>query len=99
MFKISDVAINEEYTNVPGDWHWKMAPLDDRLRQRFQDAVILGSRVAYNEIMLPFRGRSAHRTKVPGKPDPDGIKEWALCCDRYLWDWLYYSALCGNPAL
>ena len=46
--------------------------------------------------MIPFRGRSAYRTKVPGKLDPDGYKIWALAWKGYLYDWLYYSGTVGT---
>ncbi|KAL5316185.1 hypothetical protein ACEPPN_017063 [Leptodophora sp. 'Broadleaf-Isolate-01'] len=41
--------------------------------------------------MLGYRGRSAHVTKVPGKPEPNGFKVWVLCEKGYMFDWLYYS--------
>jgi hypothetical protein len=64
--------------------------------ERFQAVMTLGSRVAYDEQMLPFTGRSAHVTKVPGKPHPDGFKVWALCDRGYLYDWLYYLGTAGT---
>jgi Transposase IS4 len=93
--KVSDIDDDDKHADVPGDWHFKISPLDERLMERFQDAVTPGSNVSYDEQMLPFRGRSAHVTKVPGKPHPDGFKVWALCDDGYIFDWLYYSGTAG----
>jgi hypothetical protein len=94
--KVSDIDVDDEHKDVPGDWHFKVSPLDERLMKRFQDAVDLGSNISYDEQMLPFRGRSPHVTKVPGKPNPDGFKVWALCDGGYLFDWLYYSGSAGK---
>jgi hypothetical protein len=96
MIKVSDIDQDDEHADVPGDWHFKISPLDSILMERFQEAVTLGSKVSYDEQMLGFRGRSAHVTKVPGKPCPDGFKIWALCDHGYIYDWLYYSGTAGK---
>ena len=96
MFKVSDIDQDRKHEDVPGDWHFKLSPLDGHLQERFQAVVIPGSRISYDEMMIGFRGRSSHRTKVPNKPDPDGYKIWALCEDGYLYDWLYYSGSQGT---
>jgi hypothetical protein len=94
FFKISDV--NKDQDNVLEDWHHKLTPLDTHLQERFQAVVVLGSNISYDEMMIPYRGRSAHVTKCPGKPDPDGYKNWALAEKGYLYDWLYYSGSVGK---
>jgi len=91
IIKVSDIDQDNEYVDVLGDWHFRLSLFDNRLMERFQTAMTPGSRVAYDEQMLPFTGRSAHVTKVPGKPYPDGFKVWALCNRGYLYGWLYYS--------
>jgi hypothetical protein len=78
-FKVSDIDQDREHADVPGDWHFKLSPLDNHLQERFQDVVTLGSKISYDEMMLPFRGRSAHRTKCLGKPHLDGFKVWCIC--------------------
>ena len=96
MFKISDIDTDREHSDVAGDWHYKLSPLDKHLQTRFQALVIPSSQISYDEIMILFRGRSTHRTKVPRKPDPDGYKIWALADKGYLYDWLYYSPTVGK---
>jgi len=96
MIKVSDINEDRKYADVPGDWHFKISPLDERLINRFQEFVIPGSKLSYDEQMLPFRGRNAHVTKVPGKPHPDGFKVWALCDHGYIFDWLYFSGSAGT---
>ena len=86
MIKVSDINQDNEYKDIPGNWHFKVSPLDSILMERFQEAVTLGSKVSYDEQMLGFRGRSVHVTKTPGKPCPDGFKIWALCDHGYLYD-------------
>jgi len=86
MIKVSDIDQDDEHVDVPSDWHFKISPLDSILMERFQDAVILGSKVLYDEQMLGFHGHSAHVTKVPGKPCPDSFKIWALYDHSYIYD-------------
>jgi len=95
IIKVSDINQDRQHADIPGDWHFKISPLDERLMSRFQEFVIPGSKLSYDEQMLPFRGRSTHVTKVPGKPHPDGFKVWALCDHGYIYDWLYFSGSAG----
>ena len=96
MFKISDVDKDREHDDVPGDWHFKLSPLDSHLIEKWQAFVIPGSKLSYDEMMIAFRGRSIHRTKVPGKPDPDGFKVWGIAEDGYVYDILYFSGTQGT---
>ena len=96
IFKVSDIDDDLEHKDTPGDWHFKLSPLDTHLQEQFQAVVILGSKISYDEMMIRFRGRSSHRTKVPNKPQPDGFKLWTLCEKGYLYDWLYYSGTQGT---
>ncbi len=95
MIKVSDIDQDREHADVPGDWHFKVSPLDTRLMERFQAVVTPGSKVSYDEMMLPFCGRSPHVTKVPGKPHPNGFKVWTLADHGYMYDWLYFSGSAG----
>ena len=74
MIKVSDINQDDEHIDIPSDWHFKVSPLDERLMKHFQAVMTLGSRVIYNEQMLPFRGCSIHIMKVLGKPHLDGFK-------------------------
>ncbi|PVH67519.1 hypothetical protein DL98DRAFT_443407 [Cadophora sp. DSE1049] len=94
FFKISD--IDDDRDLIPADWHHKLSPLDTLLQAQFQAVVTLGSHISYDEIIIGYRGRRTHVTKVPGKPEPNGYKNWALCCKGYIYDWLYYSGSCGE---
>ena len=93
-FKVS--SVHEDRDLEPEDWHRKLSPLDEKLQERFQGVVIHGSQVSYDEMMIPWAGRSQHVTIVKGKPDPNGFKLWTLAEQGYCFDWLYYS---GNPRM
>ncbi|PMD15241.1 hypothetical protein NA56DRAFT_354308 [Hyaloscypha hepaticicola] len=56
MFKISDIDTDREHADIAGDWHYKLSPLDEHLQTCFQEVVVPGSQVSYDEIMIPFRG-------------------------------------------
>jgi hypothetical protein len=47
--KVLNVDIDDEYKDVLGDWHFKLSPLNERLMKRFQDTIVLGSNISYNE--------------------------------------------------
>ena len=95
MIKVSNINQDCEHADVPSDQHFKVSLLDTRLIKRFQAIVTLGSKLSYDEIMLPFRSRSAHVTKVLNKPHPNGFKVWTLADYRYMYDWLYFSGFAG----
>jgi hypothetical protein len=48
--------------------------------------VVLGQNVSFDEMMVPFSGRSKHTLKMKNKPILEGFKIWALCDHGYLWD-------------
>jgi hypothetical protein len=103
FFKVSDIANDLDTTNTNDtkreDWHKKLSPLNTHLQERFQAIVIPGSRISYNEIIIGWRGRSIHTTKVPVKPQPDGFKCWAIGEKGYLYNWLYYSGVYSMSSL
>jgi len=72
-------------------WHMKLEPLASLLRTKFQDYVVLRQNVSFDEMMVPFSGRSQHTLKIKNKPVSEGFKVWALCDHGYLWDFLFYS--------
>lgn len=96
IIKVSNIEQDDEHANTPGNQHFKISPLNSILIERFQEAVILGSKILYDKQMLAFHGHSAHVTKVPGKPCPDGFKIWTLYNHGYLYNWLYYSGTIGE---
>jgi hypothetical protein len=72
-------------------WYTKLDPLADLLCSKFKAYVVLGQNVSYNEMIVLFSGRSKHTLKIKNKPIKEGLKIWALCDHRYLWDFLFYS--------
>jgi hypothetical protein len=74
----------------------KLEPLASLLRTKFQAYVVLGQNVSFDEMMVPFTGRSKHTLKMKNKPISEGFKIWALCDHGYLWDFLFYSRTCGE---
>ena len=77
-------------------WYTKLEPLASLLRTKFQAYVILGQNVSFDEIMVPFAGRSKHTLKMKNKLVKEGFKIWALYDHGYLWDFLFYSCTSGK---
>jgi hypothetical protein len=77
-------------------WYTKLEPLASMLRTKFQAYVVLGQNVSFDEMMVPFSGRSRHTIKMKNKPISEGFKVWALCDRGYLWDFLFYSRTSGK---
>jgi hypothetical protein len=65
-------------------WHTKLESLASLLRTKFQEYVVLGQNVSFDEMMVPFSGRSRHTLKMKNKPISEGFKVWALCDHGYL---------------
>jgi hypothetical protein len=68
-------------------------PLYEVLRQQFKAYVVLGQDVSFDEMMVPYTGRSSHILKMKNKPIAEGFKIWALCDHGYTWDFLWYSRI------
>ena len=77
-------------------WHTKLEPLSNILRTKFQEYVVLGQNVSFDEMMVPFSRRSRHTLKMKNKPVSEGFKIWALCNHGYLQDFLFYSRTSGK---
>ena len=52
---------------------------------------MLGQNVSFDEMMVPFSGRSRHTLKMKNKPVSEDFKIWTLYDHGYLWDFLLYS--------
>jgi hypothetical protein len=74
----------------------KVEPLASLLRKKFQAYVVVGQNISFDEMMVPFTGRSKHTIKMKNKPISEGIKIWALCDHGYLWDFLFYLRTFGK---
>jgi hypothetical protein len=55
-------------------WHMKLEPLASLLRTKFQEYVVLGQNVSFNEMMVLFSKRSQHILKMKNKLISEGFK-------------------------
>jgi hypothetical protein len=69
---------------ITTQWYMKLEPLSSLLRTKFQAYVVLGQNVSFDEMIVPFAGRSKHTLKMKNKPVKEGFKIWALCDHGYL---------------
>ena len=61
------------------------------IHEKFKRYIELRTEVSIDEMMVRYTGRTQHTTKVKNKPIPQGYKVFALCCEGYLYDWIYWS--------
>jgi hypothetical protein len=61
-------------TPITTHWHMKLEPLASLLCTKFQDYVVLGQNVSFDEMMVLFSGRSRHTLKMKNKPISKGFK-------------------------
>ena len=54
-----------------------------------------GSKIAVDECMQQFAGRSDLRVTIPNKPTPEGIKIWSVGQDGILLRWLWHQPASG----
>jgi hypothetical protein len=55
-------------------WHTKLEPLASLLHTKFQEYVVLGQNVSFDEMMVLFSKRSRHTLKKKNKPISEGFK-------------------------
>ncbi|KAI9146920.1 hypothetical protein HJFPF1_12948 [Paramyrothecium foliicola] len=53
--------------------------------------VVVGCRIAIDEIIAGFKGRSRYKVTIKNKPTPTGLKIWALAAGGYLLWWLWHQ--------
>jgi len=74
-------------------WTDKLEPLSSHLRRRSRELYLPSTHVATDEMMVRFKGRSAHTVRMPSKPISCGYKILAICDAGYTIDWLYTSRI------
>ncbi|SRR6266487_3941791 len=89
-FHVSDPG---EDSKVAKTWYGKLWPLYEVLRKQFQAWAVPGQNVSFDEMMVPYTGRSSHTLKIKNKPIAEGFKVWALASHGWTQDFLFYSRL------
>jgi len=80
-------------------WYEKVEPLASILRQRFRQYYLPGTKVAIDEMVVRFCGRSKHTLKIRNKPIKENYKIFALCDHGYTYRFLWYSSTQGIAEL
>ena len=62
------------------------------LQQRFRQCYLPATKVAIDEIVVRFCGRSRHTLKIRNKPIKEGYKIFALCDHGYTYGFHWYSS-------
>jgi len=84
--------ISPPYQHLPrAQWYEKFQPLANLLATKYQALLVPASKVAVDEMMIKFTGRSVHTTLIRGKPIPQGYKVLALCDHGYTYSFLFTS--------
>ena len=94
-FHVSDPRIELEVK----DWYKKLDPLASVLEERFRAYYLPAIKVAIDEMVVRFCGRSQHILKIRNKPIKEGYKIFALCDHGYTYSFLWYSSTQGIAEL
>ncbi len=76
--------IEEEEEEEEKTWWWRLEPLLNTFRIVCQTYLILGTKVAIDEIMVRFHGRLSDTCKMLNKLIKQGYKIFALAEDGYV---------------
>ena len=90
-FHISDPRISLEKK----DWYKKVDPLASILQERYRSFYLPSTKVAIDEMVVRFSGRSHHTLKIRNKPVKEGYKIFALCSHGYTYGFIWYSSSVG----
>ena len=73
---------------------YKVRPLLDQLKGRFQQVYVPGRRISVDEELMKWRERLAFKQYIPAKRARFGVKTFFLCdTNGYLWNFQVY---CGK---
>ena len=81
------------------EWYRKLEPLASTLQERFQKYYFPGNKVAIDEAMVRFFGRSFHTLKAKNKPIKQGYEVFCLCSHGYTYSLVWYSPSEGIAGL
>lgn len=94
-FHVSDPRIELDIKH----WYEKLNPLASVLQERFRSYYLPATKVAIDEMVVRFCGRSHHTLKIRNKPIKEGYKIFALCDHGYTYSFLWYSSTQGIAEL
>lgn len=70
----------------------KLRPVLDHLKQVFRNAIDPNEHLSIDEMIIPFKGKSAVKQYIRGKPHPWGYKVWVLATSfGYVLDFEVYQ--------
>jgi Transposase IS4 len=67
------LAVSTEERQQEQPWWWKLEHLVSVIRPNLEQATSPASWLAVDEIMIPFKGRSAHTVKMKNKPIKEAV--------------------------
>jgi hypothetical protein len=82
---LEDSLEEEELIEDGNVWWWRVEPLLSTFCIACRLHLILGTKVAIDEIMVRFFGCSSDTYKMPNKPIKQGYKIFALVENGYVW--------------
>lgn len=76
---------------------YKVRPLLDQLKTNFQSCLQPHEKIAVDESMIKFKGRSSLKQYLPKKPIKRGYKVWVLADETgYCWNFDIYTGKTGD---
>ncbi len=66
----------------------KVEPLATYIKKTCKRIYIPKIHIAIDEVIIAYRGRFKHTTKLPNKSISEGYKVWVLVEYGYIWNWL-----------
>ena len=78
---------------IPNSQGYRVDPIIDYLKHRFQSVYYPHCEVSIDEAMIPFKGRSTMKQYLPLRPVKRGFKVWVIAdaTNRYTYDLNVYT--------
>jgi hypothetical protein len=91
LLKLYHFSNNEEQ-HANQDRLFKLRPLLNLLKARFQSIYIPGSIISIDETMVPWKGKLLFKQYIPGKVHKYGVKIYKLAATNgYTWNFMVYT--------
>jgi Transposase IS4 len=86
-------------TQATKSFTYNLEPIASLVRQKCRQKWSPSSYLCIDEAMVPYRGRTSHKTKMKNKPVAEGYKIWVLADNGYVSDWLWHSQRDGPEGI